>query len=170
MCTSERSLTSTCEATGLGDFALVAARLGRGAGHATHPITCKPSDVILFAVTCLCFVQYVFVTFSASSVCVSVCTMVGRTSSASPTMRVPRGTRGDVKMNRYSHTHTNTKSCVLSDLPCSALPGCLHPVCDDVHFRAKPHKHMRSNRVGRLCFGGCEAGSRRWACNTSNYM
>ena len=94
MCTSERSLTSTCEATGLGDFALVAARLGRGAGHATHPITCKPSDVILFAVTCLCFVQYVFVTFSASSVCVSVCTMVGRTSSASPTMRVPRGTRG----------------------------------------------------------------------------
>ena len=69
MCTSERSLTSTCEATGLGDFALVAARLGWGAGHATHPITCKPSDVILFAVTCLCFVQYVFVTFSASSVC-----------------------------------------------------------------------------------------------------
>ena len=97
-------------------------------------------------------------------------TMVGRTSSASPTMRVPRGTRGDVKMDRYSHTHTNTKSCVLSDLPCSALPGCLHPVCDDVHFRAKPHKHMRSNRVGRLCFGGCEAGLRRWACNTSNYM
>ena len=58
----------------------------------------------------------------------SACTMVGRTSSDCPAMRVPRGTRGSVN----THTHTHSKSSVVSNWLCSPAPliEFLYSICD----------------------------------------